>query len=330
MHTINTLTRRRCLRLVAAAFASTAFPRLALARTWPTKPVRVIVPFAPGGTTDIFARLLAQKLTERLGIQFSVENVAGASGNIGTGYAAKAEPDGYTILFADTSYVVNPSLFASASYDVNKDFEPVMLAVRSPTVLSVSPLMPATTVNDLVALIGANPGKYNFASAGVGTQAHLLGETFRSSLGLDLGHVAYNGGGPAMASVAAGHSAFIFGTLAAALRHLSAGKLRALAIASKTRSQILPDVPTMNESGYPVIAADSWLGMLVPARTPKDIVATLHREFIEVLTLPEMKERLTTIGFDLVASTPDEFAQRINVELETYGKIIRAANIKVD
>jgi tripartite-type tricarboxylate transporter receptor subunit TctC len=197
-------------------------------------------------------------------------------------------------------------------------------------VLSVSPLIPATTVNDLVTLIRANPGKYNFASAGVGTQAHLLGERFRSSLGLDLGHVPYNGGGPAMASVVAGHSALIFGTLAAALKHLKAGKLRALAIASKMRSQILPDVPTMNESGHPVIEADSWLGMLVPARTPKDIVAALHREFIEVLTLPEIKERLATIGFHLVASTPDEFAQRINAELETYGKIIRAANIKVE
>jgi len=246
------------------------------------------------------------------------------------GHAAKAAPDGYTILFADPSYVVNPSLFARAPYDATKDFAPVTLAVSSPTALSVSSSMPATSVNDLVTLIRQNPGKYNFASAGVGTQAHLEGERFRSALGLDLTHVSHNGGGPAMASVVAGQAAFIFGTLAAALPHLRAGKLRALAIASKTRSPILPDVPTMSESGYPEIEADSWLGMLVPARTPKNLVAALHREFINILTRPDMKERLASIGFDLVASTPDEFAQRINVELETYGKIIRAANIKVE
>jgi tripartite-type tricarboxylate transporter receptor subunit TctC len=289
----------------------------------------MIVPFPRGGTTDIFARLVAQKLTERLGLQFDVENVSGGSGNVGTGLVAKAVADGYTILFADTSHVVNSSLFANASYDANKDFEPVMLAVRSPTVLSTGPAMPAMTVDDLVTIVRSNPGKYNFASAGIGTQAHLVGESFRSSLGLDLGHVPYDGGGPAMAAVVAGQSAFIFGTVAAALKHLRSGKLRALAIASKRRSQILPDVPTMNESGYPVVEADSWLGMLVPARTPKDVVTTLNREFVEVLTLPEMKERLTTIGFDLVASTPDEFAQRIGSELETYGKMIRAAKIKV-
>jgi tripartite-type tricarboxylate transporter receptor subunit TctC len=329
MHALKTLTRRRCLRLAAAPVASTAFPRLVHARTWPTKPARMIVPFAPGGTTDIFARLLSQKLTEQLGMQFHVENMAGASGDIGTGYVAKAAPDGYTILLADTSYVVNPSLLARASYHV-RDFEPVTLAVSSPTVLSVGPFMPATTVDDLVTLIKANPGKYNFASAGVGTQAHLVGERFRLSLGLDLGHVPHDGGGPAMTSVVAGHSAFIFGTLAAALRHLRTGKLRALAIAGKARSQILSDVPTMNESGYPEIEVDSWLGLLVPVTTPNEIVAAMHGEFIDILTLPAMKERLATIGFDLVASTPAEFAQRINVELETYGKIIRAANIKVE
>jgi tripartite-type tricarboxylate transporter receptor subunit TctC len=290
----------------------------------------LIVPFAPGGTTDIFARLITQKLSEQFGKQFYVENIAGATGNIGTGHAAKAAADGYTILFAFSSHVVNPSLFAKVPYDPNKDFDPVTLAVASTTVLAVNPSIPAKTVNDLVALIRANPGKYNYASAGAGTQAHLAGEMFRLSLGLDLVHIPYNGGSPAMVSVVAGHSAFIFGTLAAAQQHLQAGTLRALAITSKTRSQILPDIVTMTESGYPDIEADSWVGVLVPAGTPKEIIATLHREFARVLALPDIKERLATLGYDLVASTPEEFAQRIKVELETYRKVIRAANIKLE
>jgi tripartite-type tricarboxylate transporter receptor subunit TctC len=198
------------------------------------------VPFAPGGTTDIFARLITQKLSEQFGKQFYVENIAGATGNIGTGQAAKAAPDGYTILFAFSSHVVNPSLFAKVPYDPNKDFDPVTLAVASTTVLAVNPSIPAKTVDDLVALIKANPGKYNFASAGAGTQAHLAGEMFRLSLGLDLVHIPYNGGSPAMVSVVAGHSAFIFGTLAAAQQYLQAGTLRALAIRARRVRRFYP------------------------------------------------------------------------------------------
>lgn len=330
MHPTATLTRRRCLRLAAVAFATTACPRLGTARTWPARPVRLIVPFAPGGTTDIFARLLAQKLSEQFEKQFYVENIAGATGNIGTGQAAKAAPDGHTVLFAFSSHVVNPSLFAKVPYDPNKDFDPVMLAVASPTVLAINPSIPAKTVEELVALIRGNPGKYNFASAGAGTQAHLAGEMFRLSLGLDVVHIPYNGGSPAMASVVAGHAAFIFGTLAAAQQHFQAGTLRALAITSNTRSRILPDLVTMTESGYPDIKADSWVGVLVPAGTPKEIITTLHRELEMVLARPDIKERLATLGYDLVASTPDEFAQQMNAELELYGKIIRAANMRIE
>jgi tripartite-type tricarboxylate transporter receptor subunit TctC len=320
--------RRKFLHLAAGAAALPVVSQIATAQTYPSRPVRVIVPFAPSGTTDIFARLAAQKLSEQLGKQFYVENVPGASGNIGTGQAARAAPDGYTILFAFSSHVVNPTLFDKIPYDPYKDFEPVTLAVTSTAVLSVNPSVPAKTVKELVSLIKANPGKYNFASPGAGTQAHLAGEQLRMSLGLDLVHVPYNGAGPSVASVVAGHSPIGFSTLAAAGPHIKGGTLRALAITSKMRSPIQPDVPTMTEAGYPDVEGDSWVGVLVPARTPKDVVTLLHREIVKIIALPDMKERSSTIGFDTVGSTPEDFATRIKGEIETWGKVIRAGNIK--
>jgi tripartite-type tricarboxylate transporter receptor subunit TctC len=322
------LPRRRFLHLAAAAAALPAFSRVAWAQAYPTRPVRIIVAFAPSGTTDIFARLAAQKLTENLGKQFYVENIPGASGNIGTGQAARATSDGYTILFAFSSHVVNPALFDRTPYDPSKDFEPVTLAVSSPTVLSINPAVPARTVNELVALIRGNSGKYNFASPGAGTPAHLAGEQFRIRLALDLVHVPYNGAGPSVASVVAGHSPIGFSTLAAAGPYIKAGTLRALAITSKRRSQIEPAIPTMTEAGYPDIEGDNWVGVLVPARTSKEIVTLLQSEIIKILATEEIKERLTTLGFDVVASTPEEFERRIRAEIETYGKVIRAGNIK--
>jgi tripartite-type tricarboxylate transporter receptor subunit TctC len=320
--------RRHFLQLAGAAAFPTVLVQLARAQTYPARPVRVIVAFAPGGVTDTFARIIAQKLGERLGKQFYVENIPGATGNIGTGQAAKAAPDGYTLLFAFSSYVVNPTLFDKIPYDPYKDFEPVTLAVASTTVLSVNPSLPANTVKDLVALVRANPGKYNFASAGAGTQAHLAGEQFRLSLGLDLVHIPYNGGAPAIASVVAGHTPIGFSSPQAATPQIREGNVRALAITSKTRSQILPDVPTMAEAGYPEIEGDSWVGVLVPTRTPSEIITLLHREIVQIIALPDMKERLATLGYDLVASTPEEFGRRIKVEIETWAKVIRAANIK--
>jgi tripartite-type tricarboxylate transporter receptor subunit TctC len=266
--------------------------------------------------------------TDRLGKSFYVENIAGASGNIGTGQAARAAPDGHTILFAFSSYVVNPTLFEKIPYDPYKDFEPVTLAVTSTAVLSVNPSVPAHSVNDLVALIRANPGKYSFASPGAGTQAHLAGEQLRLSLGLDLVHVPFNGAGPAIASVVAGHTPVGVSTLATAGPHIKDGKLRALAVTSKTRSQIEPQIPTMTEAGYPDIEGDSWVGVLAPSGTAKEIIALLYREIVAIIALPEMNERLVAIGFEPVASTPQQFAARIASEIETWGKVIRAAGIK--
>ncbi len=290
--------------------------------------MRVIVPYAPGGPTDIFARLTAQKLTEQFGKQFYVENIVGGSGNIGTGQAARAAPDGHTILVAFTTFVLNPAFFDKVPYDPSKDFEAVTLAAASTTVLSVNSSVPAKTVKDLVTLIRANPGKYNFASPGTGTPTHLLGEQFRLSLGLDLVHVPFNGQGPATASVVAGHTPISFGGLAPVDQHIKEGRLRVLAVFSRSRSPVLPDVPTMAEAGYPDMEADSWVGVLVPARTPKEIVTTLNREIVKIIAMPDMQERLAPLGLDAVGTTPEEFAMRIKVETEKWAKLIRAGNVK--
>jgi tripartite-type tricarboxylate transporter receptor subunit TctC len=324
------LPRRQFLYLAAGAAGLAAISRIAWSQTYPTRPVRAIVAFAPGGVTDTFARLMAQKLGEHLGKQFYVENITGATGNIGTGQAAKATPDGYTLLFAFSSHVVNPTLFDKVPYDPYKDFEPVTLAVTSTTVVTVHPSVPAKTIKDLVALVRANPGKYSYSSAGAGTQAHLAGEQFRLSLGLDLVHIPFNGGGPAIAAVVGGHTPIGFSSPAASIPQIKEGNVRALAITSKRRSQILPDVPTMAEAGYPEIEGDSWVGVLVPAGTPKDIISLLNHEVVKIIALPDMKGRLGELGYDPVGSTPEEFAARIKVEIEMWRKVIRAAKIKAE
>ena len=320
--------RRRFLHLLASAAALSAASGGARAQTWPTRPVRVIVPFQPGGSTDIFARLAAQKLTEHFGKQFYIENIAGATGNVGTAQAARAAPDGHTLLIAFSSYVVNPTLFAKLPFDPDKDLAPVTLAVSAPNVLTVNPSLPARNLSELVALIKSNPGKYTYTSGGVGTQGHLLGEMLRLSQALDIVHVPFNGAAPAIASAMAGHTPIAWSTVASAAQALETGQLRPLALASKKRSQLLSDVSTTAEAGYPDIQGDSWVGLLAPAGTPIEIIRAVQREIAGIIALPDVKERLPTLGFEAVASTPEEFASRIKVETEMWGKVIRAANIK--
>ncbi|SRR6266508_5975062 len=322
------LIRRRFLSVAGATIVGLVASPIVRAQTYPARSVRVIVPFAPGGATDIIARLILQELSKQLGQQFYVENIPGASGNIGTGQAAKAAPDGYTILFAFSSHVTNPSIFDKVPYDPLKDFASITLTVTSPAVLSVNPSLPAKTIENLVALIRANPGKYSFASGGTGTQPHLAGEQFRLSLGLDLVHVPYNGGGPALASAVAGHTPISFSTLSPAVPHIKEGKLRALAVTSRTRSQTVPDVPTMTEAGYPDIEGDTWVGVLAPAGTDGHIVTLLNREIVKILSLPAMKERLVELGYEPVGNTPDEYAAQIRTEIAKWAKVIRSAGIR--
>ena len=322
------LPRRQFLHLTAAAAALPAIPRVAWAQAYPARPVRLIVPFAPGGPTDVFARLIAQKLSEHLGKQFYVENIAGAGGNVGAGRAAQAAPDGYTILINGANHVVNPILYDQVPYDPAKDFEPVTIAVTAPAVLTVHPSVPAQTVKELVALIKANAGKYSYASPGTGTPPHLVGELFRLSLGLDLVHVPFNGGGPAIGSAVAGHTPISFGSMAPAVALVKDGKLRALAVATKTRSQALPDVPTMAEAGYPEVEGHSWFAVIVPAGTPKEVVTLLNREIVKSIAQPDMKERLATLGYEPVGNTPDESAAQFRTDMAKWAKVIRAAGIK--
>jgi tripartite-type tricarboxylate transporter receptor subunit TctC len=322
------LHRRQFLNFATIAAAVTATSRFAWGQAYPARQVRVIVPFAPGGPPDAAARLIAHRLSESLGKQFYVENLPGASGNIGTGQAAKAAPDGYTVLITVNNLVINPPLFEKVPYDPYKDFAPVSLAVRYSSTLAVNPSVPAKTVGELVDLIKANPGKYSFASPGFGTPTHLLGEQLRVALGLDIVHVPYAGSGPATASVVAGHTPIGFAGLAAAGPLAREGKLRLLAVMSKRPSSALPDVPTIEAAGYTGLDGDGWVGALVPAGTPKDIVTLLHQEIVKVVTLPELKERLATLGLDPVGGTPEAFAQQLRAEDEKWAKVIRAGNIK--
>ena len=322
------LPRRRFLCLAAAAAGLSSVSPVAWTQSYPSKPVRVIVPFAPGGPTDVFARLISQKLSEHLGKQFFVENIVGAGGNVGTGRAAQAAPDGYTILVNGANHVVNPTLYDQVPYDPAKDFEPVTIAVTAPAVLTIHPSVPAQTVKELVALIKANPGKYSYASPGTGTPPQLVGELFRLTLGLDLVHVPFNGGGPAIASAVAGHTPISFGSTAPAVSLVKDGKLRALAVATKTRSQALPDVPTMTEAGYPEIEGHSWFAVMLPAGAPKEIVDLLNREIVKSIALPDMKERLAALGYEPVGNTPEESAAQFKTDMEKWAKVIKAAGIK--
>lgn len=324
------LMRKQILKVAAAALAASGIASAALAEpAYPARPVRVIVPFPAGGGTDILARLIAQKLSERLGQQFYVDNIAGAGGSNGTGQAAKAAPDGHTVLFAFSSFVVNPSLFAKVSYDPIKDFEPVTLAAVTTTVLVTHPSVPAKNLKELGDHVRANPGKHSYASGGFGTQAHLVGEQLRLALNVDFAHVPFGGAGPSVVSVVGGHTPIGLTSLAAGLPQIKDGKLSALVVTSKARSNALPDVPTMAEAGHPGIIGDSWVGVLVPKSTPQDITALLHREVVQIISQPETKERLSALGFEPVANSPQQFAADIKAEIETWAKVIRAANIKV-
>jgi len=327
--TVMQIVRRQFLSLASAAIATTAIPQIAAAQNYPARPVRMIVPYAPGSATDVHARLVAQKLSEHLGKQFYVEDIGGAGGNIGMGRAAQAAPDGYTLLSVSLSLAVNPALYDKAPYDPYRSFDPVALTHSTTVLLAVNPSVPARTVRDLIALIKSNPGQYNYASGGgVGSPGYLVGEQFRLSFGLDLPQVPFNGANLAVGSTVAGHTPIAFVAPAPAISLVGEGKLRALAVMSKTRTQALPDVPTMAEAGYPGIDCDSWFGIVVPAGTPKEIITLLNREIVKIIALPDMREHFATLGSDPVGSTPEEFAEAIKVAVEKWGKVMRLANAR--
>lgn len=320
-------TRRRFLQIAGAAAAAPVPWQRASALDYPTRPVRIIVAFGPGGPTDIFGRIAAQKLSEQLGKQFYVENIGGGGGNIGAAQAARAAPDGYTILFTVSALVTNPAFLGKAPYDPIRDFAPVAVPIASAITIVVHPSLGVGTLDELIALVGANPARYTFASGGAGAQPHLAFEQFRLSLGLDIVHVPFAGAGPAVASIVAGHTPIGVSSLPPCVPHIQEGSLRALVLSSNQRSQKLPDIPTAAEAGYPVLTGDQWVGVLVPAGTPDEIVSLLHRRIVDITALPDVKERLSALDFYDIESTPEEFAERIKVELESWRRVVQTAHI---
>lgn len=313
---------------VATALATSVFAAgPAGAQTYPERPVRLIVPFAAGGPTDVTARLIAHGLTESLGKQFYVENVGGAGGNTGTVQAARAAADGYTILIVSTGFMVNMSLYAKVPYDAKKDFAAVTLAAASPNVLTVNPSVPAKTVKELADLVKANPGKYSYAHPAIGSTPHLSGELFKLHFGLDITQIPFTGAAPAITSTIGGHTPVAWSALPPAISAAKDGKLRALAVTSAKRNPALPDVPTMAEAGVQGQEAETLTGVVVPAATPKPVIEFLQREIAKVVAKPDVKEKFLSLGFLPVGDTSEEFAKRIDVELAKWGRVIRDAKI---
>jgi tripartite-type tricarboxylate transporter receptor subunit TctC len=319
-----------CAALMLAAASHAQNAPGGAAASYPTRQVRVIVPYPAGGPTDVMARLVAQHLTESLGQNFFVENLTGASGVVGTGTAANSPGDGHTILFVTNDFAVAPTVSSKVPYDAIKSFAPVTIAAASPQVVVVHPSFPAKNMQGLIALAKASPGKYNYASLGIGFGQLSSERLFRLGLGLDVVRVPFPGAAPIITSTLAGHTPIAFLGLPPAAPHIKEGTLRALAVTSTKRSPVFPNVPTMAESGVPDQESELIIGVLVPAATPKPIVDQLQRQIARIVALPDVKERLDALGFAPVASTPDAYAAQIKADIETWSKVVREANIKVE
>jgi tripartite-type tricarboxylate transporter receptor subunit TctC len=318
-------SRRRTLGLIAALAASGVRPAVAQTAAFPSRPIKIVVPQAPGGNSDTFGRILAQQLSERIGQQVVVENRAGAGGTVGSALVSKAAPDGYTLLIADNgTHAIAPTLYgAKLPYDVFKDFTPITLAATFPTVIMIHPSVPARNVQEFVALVKSQPGKISYSSAGTGNGSHLTVELFRAAAGgLDMVHVPYKGGAPAVQALLSGEVQMSAVSVNTALPHIQAGRVRALGVASSKRSPALPDLPTFIESGIP-FQGDSWLAVMGPPGIPADVAATLDREINAALREPETSERLAKIGLEVVASPPSGLTEALHRDVPKWGKAVK-------
>ena len=300
-----------------------------LAQNYPARPMRLIVPFTPGGGTDILARTIGQKLSESLGQPVVVDNRAGAGGTIGAEMAANAAPDGHTLIMVSASYAVNASLY-KLSFDPIKDLAPVTLVASVPFMLVATPSLPASNVKELIALAKAKPNSLNYASSGNGSSPHLAGELLKMMAGIEMVHVPYKGGGPAIADLMGGQVQMMFNTVLQSLPFVKSGKLKALAIGSPKRSPAAPDIPTIAESGVPGYDVTNWFGILAPGATPRPLISKLHSEIARHLAAPELRKRLAAEGADVVGSSPEEFARTMRADIEKYLKIIKAANVRIN
>ena len=302
-----------------------------IAQSYPVKPIRLIVPFPAGGSTDIIARLAGQKLAEGVGQQVPIDNRGGAGGTIGADLAAKAPADGYTLVLGTSStHAIAPSLYGKLAYDAVRDFQPVSLLCTATILLATHPSVPAGTVKELIALAKKRPNQLNFASGGNGSISHLVGEHFKSAAGVELIHIPYKGDTPALIDLVSGQVSLEFGTAVAFLPYIKSGKLKALAVTNPKRSPVVPDVPTVSESGLPGFEALQWFGLFAPTGTPREIVARLHGEVVKLLKLPEVREKLAALGTDIVGNTPEEFAVFQKAEITKWARVVKTSGARVE
>ncbi|MDM0119703.1 tripartite tricarboxylate transporter substrate binding protein [Variovorax arabinosiphilus] len=329
MHAIRFPSRRRLLAAAGAALCL-AVPAFAQTQAYPTKPVKLVVPYPPGGPTDIVARLVAQKLSDAMGQQFIVDNRPGAGGNPGAELVARSPADGYTLVVATTAHAINPSLFKNLGYSLSKDFAPVSQLTSGPLVIVANPQLPAKNVAELIALAKARPGELNFASSGNGQSTHLSAELFAAMAGVKMNHIPYKGSAPALTDTMGGQTQLMFDTMLSAMPHVKAGKLKALAVTSATRSPVAPDLPTVAESGLPGYEAIAWNGLLAPAGTPPEVLARLSAELKKVLAAPDVKDKFEAQGFAASWNSPEDFGRFMSAEVDKWAKVVKVSGAKVD
>ncbi|PZQ03308.1 MAG: ABC transporter substrate-binding protein [Variovorax paradoxus] len=321
-------TRRRLAAALCALGLGLAVGQ-AFAQAYPSKPVKLVVPYPPGGPTDIVARVIAQRLQTQTGQAFVVENLPGAGGNTGAAAVARAAPDGYTLLVATTAHAINPSLFKNLSYQFGKDFAPITQLTAGPLVIVVNPALPVKTVGELINLAKAKPGELNFASSGNGQSTHLAGELFNATAGTKIRHVPYKGSAPALTDTMGGQTQLMFDTMLSAMPHVKGGKLRAIAVTSAQRSPAAPDLPTVAEN-LPGFDAIAWNGLLAPANTPREIVAKLSAELRTAMEQPEVRERFEAQGFAGAWTPPEAFAGFIHAEIDKWAKVVQVSGATVE
>lgn len=322
--------RRHVIGVVCAALCAAAASPLAWANDYPNKPVKLVVPYPPGGPTDIVARVVAQKLQEQMGQSFFIENRPGAGANIGAEAVARSPADGYTLVVATTAHAINPSLFAKLSYSITKDFAPISQLTSGPLVIVTNPATPANNVKELIALAKSKQSGLNYASSGNGQSTHLSAELFNAMGGVKMAHVPYKGSAPALTDVMGGQADLMFDTMLSSMPHVKAGKLKALAVTSSQRSPSAPGIPTVAESGLPGYEAIAWNGLLAPAGTPKEVVDRLSAELKKVLDNPEVAQRFEAQGFAAAWSTPTAYAGFLQAEVDKWGKVVKASGARID
>ena len=310
-------------------FLAALMPAAAHAQ-YPAKPVRWVVPFPPGGGSDALARIMSPKLAETLGQQIIIDNRPGAGANIGAEVAAKAPADGYTMLMGNVAHAINMSLYARPGYDIVKDFAAINLLASTPNIVVVHPSLPARSIRELIVLAKAHPGELDVASSGAGSSAHLAAELFNSLAGTRMNHVPYKGGGPAVAALVSGEVSVGFATMPSVINQVKSGKMRGLAVTTAKRSPAAPDLPTVSEAGLTGYEAGTWYGLLAPVATPKEALARLHADSMKVLSVPDVKQRLDSAGFEPIGSTPEQFGTYIRSEVEKWTKVVRAAGVRVE